>query len=257
MFLSHLPKNGKIIDAGCGFGKWVLFLTNRGYNIKGVDNNRLAIKKLKEFNNSLQVEYGDILKLQYPDNSFDAYISMGVVEHFQEGPSQALKEAYRVLKPSGLIFISTPMVNTIRKLIIQPILNLIIRLYLTYQIWIKLKKQEKKKPDLINSRDKKDQNKKYYHFLEYRFTVEEVQNFMEKSNFTVLRTIPHDFHDSKSHCIGLGVDFPFLKTRNSINFELNFLGKLLTRIFERISPWIASASVLCIGKSLKRAKRVE
>ena len=76
---------------------------------------------------------------------------------------------------------------------------------------------------------------------------------MKKSNFKVIETVPHDFHGSKNHSIGLGVDFPYLKVRNSVNFELNYIGKLISHILDRISPWNACASVLCVGKSLKKS----
>ncbi len=253
MFLSYLPKNGKIIDAGCGFGKWVIYLTKRGYNIKGIDNNKSAINKLKNYDESLQVEHGDILNLEYPDNYFDAYISMGVIEHFEDGPIPALKEAFRVLKPNGLIFVSTPVVNIIRKIVIKPILNYINRLYFLFKLVNSfLEKSRLNNSKSKNDKKKKGKRKKYFHFNEYRFTPEELQSFLKQSNFKVLRTVPHDFSDSKNHNIGLGVDFPFLKIRNSVNFEMNFFGKLISRIFDRISPWFTSASVLCIGRSLKK-----
>ncbi|MFX0020541.1 MAG: methyltransferase domain-containing protein [Candidatus Hermodarchaeota archaeon] len=254
LFLNYLPKNGKIIDAGCGFGKWVIFLSERGYEVIGVDNNNLAITKLKQFRSSLKVDFGNILKLNYPDNFFDAYISMGVIEHFEDGPLLALKEAYRVLKPNGLIFVSTPTVNIIRKIFIQPILNVINRFYYTFTKFYNFLN----KNNLIDRKFKKDKREKkerknYYHFIEYRFTSEELQAFLKKSNFEVIKVVPHDFHDSKNHAIGLGVDFPFLKARNSVNFELNSIGKIISRILDWISPWIACASILCVGKSLKKA----
>ena len=120
LFLTYLSKEDKIIDAGCGFAKWVIYLHRRGYDIVGIDNNELALSKLKEFDSTLQVEEGDILNIKYPDNSFDAYISMGVIEHFEEGPHAPLKEAYRVLKPGGLVFVSVPTVNIIRRIIRPP-----------------------------------------------------------------------------------------------------------------------------------------
>ena len=247
MFLKYLKKEDKIIDAGCGFGKWVIYLHRLGYDIKGVDNNDLAITKLKEHDNSISIEYGDILNLNYPDNYFDAFISMGVIEHFEGGPIPALKEAYRVLKPNGLIFVSTPTVNMIRKLIIQPILNLInanhkllaFPLLVIKQRWIKKSKKELKK------------RKRYYHFLEYRFTIKELQTFIRNAKFEVIQTIPHDFPGSKDHAIGLAVDFPFLKDPYGYNFKLNRIGKLISRLLNYISPWIACASVLCVGRSLK------
>jgi len=252
MFLSYIPKTGKILDAGCGFGKWVIYLSKRGYNIIGVDNNKLVIEKLKNFDNSLQVELGDILNLKYPDNYFDACISMGVVEHFEEGPLSALKEVYRVLKPKGLIFVSTPTNNFIRKIVIQPILNIVLKFYYSSKKFkLLINKQTTNRKYLKKNRKKIKRKKKYYHFLEYRFSFRELLSFLKQSNFEVLKIVPHDFHKSNNHCIGLGVDFPFLKTRNSINFELNFVGKLIARILNNISPWMISASILCVGRSLK------
>ena len=134
LFLSYLPREGKILDAGCGLGKWVIYLHHRGYDIVGIDNSATAIAKLKDFDKSLQVELGDILDIHYPENFFDAYISMGIVEHFEDGPTSALNEAYRVLKPNGLIFVSVPTVNVIRKLVRRPLRNSInkfITLFLT------------------------------------------------------------------------------------------------------------------------------
>ena len=96
LFLACIPKKGRVIDGGCGFAKWVIYLKRLGYDIVGIDNNELAISRLKDYDSSLQVELGDILNIHYPDNSFDAYISMGVVEHFEEGPLPALKEDRRV-----------------------------------------------------------------------------------------------------------------------------------------------------------------
>jgi SAM-dependent methyltransferase len=238
--LSYLPKNGRIIDAGCGFGKWLIYLKKRGYNIKGVDNNAMTIAELTKFDKSLKVELGDILHLRYPDNSFDAYISMGVVEHFEEGPMAALREAHRILKPNGLIFLSTPTVNIIRKIGIQPLLNIFGRFFYIFA-----------KFNVFRHKTKKASRSLYYHFLEYRFTVGELHSFLTRAHFNVMGSLPHDFHDSKRHAIGLGVDFPFLKIRNGVNFQLNIFGRIISRILDSISPWIACASVLCVAKAIK------
>ncbi len=251
MFLSYIPKKGIIIDGGCGFGKWVIYLNRRGYDIIGIDNNKLSIQKLKEYDNALKVELGDILNLDYPDNYFDAYISMGVVEHFEEGPLAPLNEAYRVLKPNGLIFLSTPTVNIIRKIIIQPIQNIINRFHGIFKRIMGYISGSDIQNDFFKL-DRKGKGKKYYHFEEYRFSAKELQGFLKQSNFEVILTVPHDFHGSKDHAIGLAVDFPFLRALYSVNFKLNPFGKVISRILERISPWIACASVLCVGRSKKK-----
>jgi SAM-dependent methyltransferase len=253
LFLSYLPKEGKIVDAGCGFGKWVIYLKRQGYDVMGIDDNKLAVAKVKDFDDSLQVELGDILDIHYPDNSFNAYISMGVVEHFEDGPTLALEEAYRVLRPNGLIFVSVPTVNLIRRLVRRPLRNTINAFYTSWiilrLIWGESKRNAIREAILYILPWKRG---KYYHFLEYRYSKSELETFLRQCNFEVMRTEPHDYYGSKDHAVGLIVDFPFLKARDGANFRVNFAGKLISRLLNRISPWIACSSVLCVGKSLKK-----
>lgn len=268
LFLAYIPKGGRAIDGGCGFGKWVIYLKRLGYDIVGIDNNELAITKLKDYDKSLQVELGDILDIHYPDNSFDAYISMGVVEHFEDGPLPALKEAYRVLKPDGLIFVSVPTENTIRKLVRRPLRNLVNVLPMSFMAlrsnWGKSKRMALFKtagtvagvlPERIISilvGIFLGQKSRHYHFLEYRYSTSEVENFLKKSGFQVIKMVPHDFYGANGHAVGLVGDFPFLAARNGVNFRLNPLGKLTSQMFLKISPWIACSSVLCVARALKR-----
>jgi len=258
LFLTYLLKEGKIVDAGCGFGKWVIYLKQRGYHIVGIDDNEKAIAKLKDFDESLQVELGEILDMHYPDNSFDAYISMGVVEHFEDGPILALKEAYRVLKPHGLIFVSVPTVNMIRQLFRWPLRHAIYAIPMSLMRfrsgWGESKRNslraaigvllpEKIKGLLVGK------GNRYYHFFQYMYSKSELQNFLQQSGFEVIETVPHDYYDSKDHAMGLVVDFPFLTARDGVNARLNPLGKLISRTLDKISPWIACSSVLCVGRS--------
>src|SRR5207247_7687334 len=54
---------------------------------------------------------GDITSLPYDSESLSGYLSFGVIEHFREGPSAALVEANRVLRPGGVALISTQSVS--------------------------------------------------------------------------------------------------------------------------------------------------
>jgi SAM-dependent methyltransferase len=263
LFLAYIPKGGRVIDGGCGFAKWVIYLKRLGYDIVGIDNNEIAVAKLKDFDGSLQVEFGDILDIHYPDSSFDAYISMGVIEHFEDGPLPALKEAHRVLKPNGLIFVSVPTVNIMRKFIRRPLRSFVNVLPKSFRVlrsnWGKSKRIALRAaagtvvgilPESI-LRILLRKKRRYYHFLEYRYSISEVQNFLKQSGFEIIKTVPHDFYGAKGHAIGLMVDFPFLAASNGANFRLNFVGKVISRTLNRISPWIACSSVLCVGSSLK------
>jgi SAM-dependent methyltransferase len=267
LFLAYIPKKGRVIDGGCGFAKWVIYLKQLGYDIVGIDNNELAISKLKDYDSSLQVESGDILDIHYPDNSFDAYISMGVVEHFEQGPGQALQEAHRVLKPGGLIFVSVPTVNTLRKVVRRPLRTLINALPMSFialrSNWGKSKRIAPLAaagniagilPDRmvrILVRIVLRQKSMSYDFSEYRYSKSEVENFLKQSGFEIIKTVPHDFYGARGHAVGLVGDFPFLAARNGANFRLNPVGTLISRTLNGISPWIACSSVLCVARAQK------
>jgi len=252
LFLAYLSKKGKILDGGCGFGKWVIYLKRLGYDIVGIDNSELAITTLKGFESSLQVEVGDILDIHYPDSSFDAYISMGVVEHFENGPLPAFKEAYRVLKPNGLIFVLVPTVNILRGLIRRP-LRKVINAFPGAFMLLKKGWSTSKQGALLAAMGNilPGDRGRYYHFFEYRYSKSELENFLGQSGFEIIETVPDDFYGSKSHAVGLVVDFPFLGDCNAVNFKLNLIGKLISRICDGVSPWIACSAILCIARVLK------
>jgi ubiquinone/menaquinone biosynthesis C-methylase UbiE len=111
----YTPRFGKTIEAGCGLGRYVFYFSRMGIDIEGVDFSQPTIDYLNEWKvkNNFDVEFkkGNILNLDYPGNSLSGYISLGVIEHFIEGPQKALAEAYRVLRPGGVAIISTPSVS--------------------------------------------------------------------------------------------------------------------------------------------------
>jgi SAM-dependent methyltransferase len=111
----YLKTHDQIIEAGCGLGQWVYVLTKKGFNIIGIDNYKEIIDKMPK-NYDLNIKFGNVLDLDFPDSAFDSYISFGVAEHFKEGPQLLLREAARVLKPGGILFISVPQINYLRKL---------------------------------------------------------------------------------------------------------------------------------------------
>jgi len=111
--LLYLPGEGKILEAGCGLGKWVFFLLKNGYDIHGIDYVQDVIEKNKKMCGETRIceperfSVGNVQKLEFPDSSFDGYISLGVIEHYHD-PSPILKEAHRVLKTGGIMFLTVP-----------------------------------------------------------------------------------------------------------------------------------------------------
>lgn len=106
--------NARILEAGCGTGGILKGMLNKGFKAEGVDTAEKAISVLKK--HKIPAQKMDVLKLTYPDNIFDGYISLGVIEHFidEEDSIAIIKEAIRVTKKGGRIFCSVPFTNLLR-----------------------------------------------------------------------------------------------------------------------------------------------
>lgn len=110
-YIERLAKGARLLDGGCGMGDWVVWLTRAGYPTVGLDVSKVTIGKLQQMFPDMEFAVGDIRKTGLPSASFDAYFSWGTFEHFEEGFAAVVGEAYRVLKPGGLLFVSTPFDN--------------------------------------------------------------------------------------------------------------------------------------------------
>ena len=117
LYEHYLPKNELILEAGCGLGPKVIYFKNHGFNVVGVDFVHSALKRLKQFDPSTKLATCDIHDCPFPDNSFGAYLSYGVVEHFPHGPTKSIEEAYRILKKNGIILMMVPAENWLSRFI--------------------------------------------------------------------------------------------------------------------------------------------
>jgi SAM-dependent methyltransferase len=113
--LKYVPRNGIVLELGCGFGRYNFILDKMGITNEGIDFDGELIEYLElwklRYNLNPKFKQGNILKLPYNDNSISGCISLGVVEHFIEGPHKAISEMYRILRPGGIAIISTPSIT--------------------------------------------------------------------------------------------------------------------------------------------------
>ncbi len=111
LYLPYLDRGAPVLEAGCGPGHVVYYLRQRGYAALGIDYAPEALRPTRAQFPDLPLHLGDVHRLPYRANSFGAYLSFGVVEHFEQGPTEALREAFRVLRPKGILVLTTPTSN--------------------------------------------------------------------------------------------------------------------------------------------------
>lgn len=112
----HFPAGARLLESGCGAGRWVRFLQDRGRAMVGLEYSRETVAMVKRHWPDLDIIEGDCERSPFRDGSFDGALSFGVVEHWIDGPERPLRELLRVLKPGGKAYISVPVWNTIRRL---------------------------------------------------------------------------------------------------------------------------------------------
>ena len=96
----------KVLDVGSGTGKLVEFLIKNGFQAQGCDYSKEAVRISGH-------KRANATNLPYKNYTFDSILSISLIEHLNKKESSLfLKEAYRVLKPKGIIFLVTPNFNS-------------------------------------------------------------------------------------------------------------------------------------------------
>ncbi|MDZ4677789.1 MAG: class I SAM-dependent methyltransferase [Oligoflexia bacterium] len=110
--LELLPeiKNKKVLEVGCGAGDFSIYLSKQMAEVTGVDFSSRAIEiasaKAKTHKASAQFKVADAQKLPFENNHFDVVVSCECLEHVPT-PSEMLQELHRVLKPGGILVLTT------------------------------------------------------------------------------------------------------------------------------------------------------
>ena len=105
------PPPATVLDVGGAAGSYALWLAERGYQVHLID----AVPRLVEEaqcrseasrNRICTCQVGDARELALPDGVADGVLLLGPLYHLTEGDQRqrALCEAYRVLRPGGVLF---------------------------------------------------------------------------------------------------------------------------------------------------------
>jgi len=103
----------EVLDVPCGMG-WGTSLIRGTRKLIGLDLSPEAIAEAnRRYGNIAQFRIGDMGKLDYPEASFDVVSCLEGIEHVPvEVGRKFLAEAERVLRPGGVLLLSSPYCRT-------------------------------------------------------------------------------------------------------------------------------------------------
>ncbi len=102
----HGVAPGRLLDVGCGSGYYLNEMRELGWRVEGLDPDEHAVRVAQEIY-GLKVNLGTLEDIRLESDSFDVITVNHVLEHVLD-PVQLIQECNRILKPNGLLLVSTP-----------------------------------------------------------------------------------------------------------------------------------------------------
>lgn len=106
----HEWRGRRVLEVGCGQGAVLAHLRRRGAVAVGLDMSMTSLRRVFEgfadmgWRDERRLLQGDAERLPFPDQSFDAVVSYGVLHHTPDTEA-AIAEIRRVLRPDGFLVI--------------------------------------------------------------------------------------------------------------------------------------------------------
>jgi len=98
------PSRDRMLDLGCGTG----FLLNLSHDlfskVDGVDATQAMLDRVDLSPGNITVQQGVVESLNFEDQTFDAVTAYSFIDHLEDHVAM-LREAFRVLKPGGKLYV--------------------------------------------------------------------------------------------------------------------------------------------------------
>ena len=96
-----------VLEAGCGEGYGADLLADVARRVVALDYDEAAVAHVASRYPRVEVMRANLAELPLPDESFDVVVNFQVIEHLWD-QAGFVAECARVLRPSGLLMVSTP-----------------------------------------------------------------------------------------------------------------------------------------------------
>ncbi|MCK5474767.1 MAG: class I SAM-dependent methyltransferase [Candidatus Aenigmarchaeota archaeon] len=161
MLFEKLKENSLVLDLASGTGRHALYAKKKGHNCVCSDFSQKQILQARKKDRNMSCVLSDLLKSPFKKETFDAILYIAAIHHIKTEKEriESLDETKRVLKPNGLVLVSTWSLDA-----------------------PKFKKEKITKKDVILTWDKK--YPRYYHL----FSSGELEELVKKSGLNVIKT---------------------------------------------------------------------
>jgi SAM-dependent methyltransferase len=96
-----------VLEAGCGEGYGADLIAGVARRVIGLDYDESAVAHVRARYPRVEMLHGNLAELPLPDGAVDVVVNFQVIEHLWD-QGQFVAECYRVLRPGGVLLMSTP-----------------------------------------------------------------------------------------------------------------------------------------------------
>ena len=101
---------GRLLDFGCGGGKFLLRMQGQGWKVVGLDRSPDVVSHLRD-RLGVQALLGSLPYADFEPESFDIITMWSTLAHLHQ-PLSALRDAHRILAPGGKLYVEVPNIES-------------------------------------------------------------------------------------------------------------------------------------------------
>jgi SAM-dependent methyltransferase len=105
----------RVLEAGCGSGRVAGFIADLKSDVCGIDFASVALAAAKRHRPDLDLAVADVRRAPFADGRFDVVVSLGVIEHFVDGPTAVMAEHRRLVRDDGMLVLVVPRLSALKR----------------------------------------------------------------------------------------------------------------------------------------------